>query len=149
MATVGYNEDTDLTAYATARGVTLSGDPAVLLTRALDWLELQPFSGAKTDHLQALQWPRTGVAGVADDEVPDNIKTAQLVAAMIYDAGGDPLAAIGPRVTQETVFGAVSVSYSDNGPLTTLYPQLQMLLRGLVGGNSSVSSANQFVVGRA
>lgn len=136
---IGYVTEAELTTYATTRGATLTQPESVLLTKALDWLELQPFSGSKTDGTQPLQFPRNG-----DTEVPERIKTAQLVCAMIYDAGGDPLAAVGPRVTQETVFGAVSVSYSDSGPLTTYYPQLQALLRGFLGG----VGGNQFRVGR-
>jgi hypothetical protein len=138
---IGYNETTDLTAYATARGVTLTGNLSVLLTKALDWLELQPFSGSKTDPDQALEFPRDGAA-----TVPDKIKTAQLVAAMIYDAGGDPMAPLQPRVLSERVEGAVAVTYSENGPLSTLYPQLTALLRGYLAGGSG---ANQFAVVRA
>lgn len=138
---IGYVTTEELESYAAARGVALELAPEVLLTRALDWLDLQPFSGRKTDPNQELQFPRNG-----SNSIPVNIKTAQLVAAMIYDSGGDPLAAIGPRVTQETVYGAVSVSYSDSGPLTTLYPQLIALLRGFVG---SYGSGGQFRVSRA
>ena len=127
---IGYVTTAELTAYAEARGVTLEQNESALLTRALDWLELQPFAGSKTDPDQPLEWPRVGVPVVASSTVPAKIKTAQLVCALIYNEGGDPLAAIGPRVTQETVVGAVSVSYSDNGPLTTLYPQLTALLKG-------------------
>lgn len=138
---IGYNDDDDLTAYAAARGVQLVTDPDVLLTKALDWLELQPFSGEKTDPEQALEFPRNG-----DTEVPTKIKTAQLVAAMIYADGGDPLAAITPKVTEETVFGAVSVKYADGGSSVTLYPQLSALLAPYLknGGGSS-----QFQVSRA
>lgn len=125
---IGYNTEQQLTDYATARGITLTGTASVLLTRALDWLELRPFTGSKTDPEQALEFPRNG-----SEDVPEKIKTAQLVAALIYDSGGDPMAAIGPRVTQETVFGAVSVSYSDTGNQSTLYPQLSALLRDFVG----------------
>jgi len=149
MAIVGYNDTADLTAYAAARGIALTEDEAVLLTRSLDWLELQPFSGAKTDPLQALEWPRTGITGVADDVVPDKIKTAQIVCALIYNSGGDPLAAIEPFITQESVAGAVSVSYSDKGPVSPIYTQLNLLLRDYVGGNNSGSGSNQFAVGRA
>jgi len=149
MAIVGYNDTADLTAYAAARGITLTATEDVLLTRSLDWLELQPFSGAKTDPLQPIEWPRTGITGVADDVVPDKIKTAQLVCALIYNSGGDPLAAIEPFVTQESVAGAVSVSYSDKGVMSPIYTQLNMLLRDYVGGNDSGSGANQFLVARA
>ena len=115
-----YATDAELIAYAAARGVTITAlESPVLLTKAGDWLQVQPIT--------------------VPDPVPDQIKQAQMVCAMIYQTGGDPLAAITPRVTQETVFGAVSVSYSDSGPSTPLYPQLAALIRpyltaGSMGG---------------
>lgn len=112
-----YATDAELIAYAAARGVTITAlEAPILLTKAGDWLQIQPIT--------------------VPDPVPDQIKQAQMVCAMIYHAGGDPLAAITPRVTQETVFGAVSVSYSDSGPSTPLYPQLAALIRPyLTAGN--------------
>ena len=117
-----YATDAELIAYAAARGVTIAAlEAPILLTKAGDWLQIQPIT--------------------VPDPVPDQIKQAQMVCAMIYHAGGDPLAAITPRVTQETVFGAVSVSYSDSGPSTPLYPQLAALIRpyltaGSMGGSN-------------
>lgn len=125
---IGYNEAADLTAYATARGITLTGDPSILLTQALDWLELQPFSGEKTDPSQELEFPRNG-----DTEVPAKIKTAQLVAAVLIDSGEDLMAPQGQRVLAESVAGAVSVEYSDTGRQSTYYPQLSALLRPFLG----------------
>ena len=123
-----YATEAELIAYAAARGVTIAAlEAPILLTKAGDWLQVQPIT--------------------VPDPVPDQIKQAQMVCAMIYHAGGDPLAAITPRVTQETVFGAVSVSYSDSGPSTPLYPQLAALIRpyltaGSMGGaNFRVSRA--------
>lgn len=142
---IGYTDEAALTAYAAARGVTLTSDAAVLLTKALDYIELQSFAGEKTDPDQVLEWPRTGVTGVADDAVPQKIVTAQLVCALIYDSGGDPMAPIGPRVTQETVVGAVSVSYSDSGPISQIYTQLNALLAPYLSG----VGGTQFKVGRA
>ena len=115
-----YATDAELIAYAAARGVTIAAlEAPILLTKAGDWLQIQPIT--------------------VPNPVPDKIKQAQMVCAMIYRAGGDPLAAITPRVTQETVFGAVSVSYSDSGPSAPLYPQLAALIRpyltaGSMGG---------------
>ena len=107
---IGYIDTGELIAYAAARGVVITAQQEpILLTKAFDWLQIQPVT--------------------VPDPVPDQIKQAQMVCAMIYHAGGDPLAAITPRVTQETVFGAVSVSYSDSGPSTPLYPQLYALIR--------------------
>ena len=105
---IGYVDTGELIAYAAARGVTITAiEEPILLTKAFDWLQIQPIT--------------------VPDPVPDQIRQAQMVCAMIYHAGGDPLAAITPRVTQETVFGAVS--YSDSGPSTPLYPQLAALIR--------------------
>lgn len=115
-----YATEAELIAYAAARGVTITAlEAPILLTKGGDWLQVQPIT--------------------VPDPVPDQIKQAQMVCAMIYHAGGDPLAAITPRVTQETVFGAVSVSYSDSGPSAPLYPQLAALIRpyltaGSMGG---------------
>ena len=124
MAIIGYNEETDLTAYAAARDITLARPVAVTLQLALDYLETRTYKYDKTDPEQPLEFPRNG-----DTVVPAKIKEAQLVAAVIYDGGGDPMGAINPRVTQETVVGAVSVSYSDKGNQTIIYPQLNALLR--------------------
>ena len=138
---IGYNETSDLTSYATARGITLISDPSILLTKALDWLELRPFKGEKTDEDQTLEFPRDG-----ETTVPEKIKTAQLVAAVIYDQGGDPMKPIGKRVLSQSVDGAVSRTFSDKGPDNPIYVQLNDLLRGfLVGGGG----ANQISVVRA
>ena len=50
--TVGYTTDDEYQEYATARGYIISGNAIVQLQLALDWLELQPFKGEKTDPLQ-------------------------------------------------------------------------------------------------
>ena len=131
MATVGYVTEDELTAYATARGITISGNKAVLLQKALDWLELQPFSGVKYDEDQDLEFPRDD-----DDEVPDKIKTAQMVCALIYDAGGDPLAAISKKVIREKV-DVLEVQYSESSSSNDLYPQLSLLLAPYLTGGGS------------
>ncbi len=134
-----YASEADLTAYADDRGIILSGLKSELLLNAMDWLELRPFKGNKADPDQPLEFPRNDAT-----IVPAKIKTAQMVAALIYDAGGNPMAAIGPRVTQESVAGAVSVSYSSTGNQSTLYPQLSALLRDFVGN----AGGSSFEVGR-
>ena len=130
---IGYATELELEEYATARGKALSQDAAVLLTLSLDYLELQNYLGEKTDPSQALEFPRNG-----DTVVPDRIKTAQLVAAMLYSDGEDLLAPMGQRVTSETVVGAVSVTYSDSGNQTAVYGQLDALLKPYVSGAGSM-----------
>ena len=114
-----YATEQELIDFAAARDITLAGDPGVLLTKAGDWLEVQPI--------------------VVPDPVPDAIKKAQMVAAILIDSGEDLMAPQGQRVLSESVAGAVSVTYSDNGRQATFYPQLFALLRpfmiGAGGGN--------------
>lgn len=115
-----YATEQELIDYAAARAVTLTGDPGVLLTKAGDWLEVQPIA-------------------FTDDPVPEAIKKAQMVAAILIDGGEDLLAPQGQRVLSESVAGAVSVTYSDNGRQATFYPQLFALLKPfMVGGGGSV-----------
>ena len=126
MTTIGYTTDDEYSAYAIARGYVLSGDSLVQLQLALDWLELQPFKGSKTDEDQVLEWPRDG-----DTVVPDKIVQAQLEAALVYNAGGNLMASIGKMVTEKTV-GPLTTKYAEGGPQTIMYPKLSMLLRGYV-----------------
>jgi hypothetical protein len=131
MADIGYVSEDELEAYATARGITISGNKAVLLQKALDWLELQPFSGVKYDEDQELEFPRDD-----DDEVPDKIKTAQMVCALIYDGGGDPLQAISKKVIREKV-DVLEVQYSEGSSGNDLYPHLSLLLAPYLTGGGS------------
>jgi hypothetical protein len=135
MALIGYVDTADFTAYATARGITLSLSESVTLTLALDYIEAQTYKGDKTDSEQALEFPRDG-----DTEVPQGIKNAQMEAALIYDKGGDPIGDVGQRVTQETVVGAVSVSYSDTGNQSTIYRKLNATLAPFLASGGYGSS---------
>jgi hypothetical protein len=129
---MGYATDIELLAYAAAREITLVGTPDTILIKGLDWLELQPFSGTKTDPLQVLEFPRNG-----ETVVPANIKTAQMVAAILVDTGEDLMAPLSQRVLSESVAGAVSVTYSDTGRQSTYYPQLAYLLRPYLGSTGA------------
>ena len=124
--TVGYTTDDEYSAYAISRGYVLSGDSLVQLQLGLDWLELQPFKGEKTDPLQVLEWPRDG-----NTEIPDKIVQAQLEAALVYNSGGNLMASIGKMVTEKTV-GPLTTKYAEGGPQTITYPKLSMFLRGYV-----------------
>ena len=139
MAIIGYNDTTDLTAYAAARNVTLNQSESVLLTKALDYIEIQKYSGTKTDPEQALQFPRDG-----ETEVPEQIKKAQLVCAMIYNDGNDPLGSIGQRVLKEKV-DVVEIEYSDKGNQSNFYPFLNALLADFL----AYGSGSNFAVSRA
>ena len=127
---IGYANVNDLINYAAERGITLQTDAAFLLRRALDWLELQRYSGSKTDPEQALQFPRNGAT-----TVPQDVVTAQLMAAIEYNSGNDLLAPIAPRTVREKA-GPVEFQYSDKGNQVTLFPHLNALLADYLSTNA-------------
>lgn len=103
-----YATEQELSDYAAARGITLQKEPAVLLTLSQDYLDAQRLT--------------------VPDPVPDDLVRANIVGAILIDQGNNLLAPIGQRVLSESVDGAVSVSYSDQGRSTTAYPQLEALI---------------------
>lgn len=112
-----YNNETDLTDYATARGVTLQTDPYVLLVKSSDWLETQAFKGIKADPTQINQFPRKNIfidgVEVDSDTVPLPIKKAELQMALEIDAGSDPYSTLKPdRVVSQEV-ASLKQTFSD------------------------------------
>lgn len=147
MALIGYVEDTDFTAWAAARGITLTGTATVLLTRALDYVELQKYKGHRTDAAQVLSWPRSGVyidgIAVAADTIPALVKEMQMRVAADMDAGIDPLAIQEQQVKAERVEGAVSVEYMDGSYAPSRSSQVSLIL-----GKLSTGGSNQIEVRR-
>ena len=88
-----YASEAELAAYASARGITVTGTPSVLLTKAMDYLATLEASwqGERTSPSQPLAWPRTGVyvygTALADDAIPQSLKDAQCRLALDVDAG--------------------------------------------------------------
>lgn len=88
-----YVEAAELTAYATARGITITGSPDVILLLAMDYLATieNQWHGERTSPTQPLAWPRTGVyvygTALADDAIPQSLKDAQCRLALDVDAG--------------------------------------------------------------
>ena len=148
MAVIGYVDDADFTAWATARGITLTGTASVLLTRALDFVELQQYKGIRTDPAQALSWPRTGVYidGVEQSAttVPALVKELQMRVAVDMDAGADPLKVKAQQVKSKRVEGAVSVEYMDGSYAPDRSSQVSLLLAKL----TAAGGGNQFQVVR-
>lgn len=132
-----YATEAELTAYATARAITLAGAPEVLLIKAMDYLDTleDRWQGERTDPLQPLAWPRAGVfvrgVEVPDDAIPDAVVKAQIMLAVQADKM-DLLPVIGANqsgaVTGKSV-GDVSVSYAEGSKnQAPLFPAVATLL---------------------
>lgn len=157
MATVGYVTTEELTAYATARGITLTGDLSVLLTKSLDYIETRSYIGTKTDSTQTLQWPRVlcgtsnyyplnmfpqnyqtlGVCGYDSATVPTEIKNAQMIGAILIDGGNDLQPTIGQSVKREKV-DVIEVEYQDGSTTgSNQFYALNDILRPFLSGGTT------------
>lgn len=147
---MAYGTDSGLQAYASDRGLTITGTPSHLLNRAHDYLEALDFIGQKNQDDQANQWPRkyAYVDGVLLDEdtVPQAIIDAEYTIALAIDAGNDPAAVITPAIKAERV-DVLSIEYQDGQGNRSYDPMIGLKLRKYIRPSSA--SANVMQVGRA
>lgn len=96
-----YATEAELGAYASARGITVTGSQSVILTLAMDFLATleDQWQGVRTSASQPLAWPRTGVyvygTALADDAIPQSLKDAQCRLALDVDSGVALLPTVG------------------------------------------------------
>lgn len=145
-----YVTSAEIETYADARGVTLTADPEILATKAMDYIEAQAYIGVKVSSTQALQWPRTGayVDGfeITNTTIPNELKTAQMATALSIDAGADPLSAVTRGVKMQQV-GDLKVEYDENGAAITISRTINAALSKLLGSGAS-GGLSQFSVNR-
>jgi len=143
-----YVTEAELTAYAIARGTSLTGDPEELLIKAMDYLESLEFKGITIDKDQPLQWPRYQVMldgwWVDTDEIPQLLKDSQCEVAIAIDDDQDPLENIARVKMKETV-GPISVEYAQ-GQATTIVRKINNKLKKLL--KNSGTGGISFIVDR-
>lgn len=140
---IGYTTEAALTAYAAARGVTIKGAPAALLTRALDYLESLNYAGKRTEDDQPLKWPRTGVRidGVLLDSesVPPQILAAQHAVALSIDDGFDPLSPV-KRAVKRKKADVVEIEYQEGAAPVDYSRSINAALAGLLSDGGGALS---------
>ena len=144
-----YVSEAELTAYATARGITLTGDEEELLVRAMDYIESLNYKGMKFSDEQPLQWPRSGVIvdgyAVSASSIPQILKNGLMQTAMAIDNGEDPLADL-PRSVQSETVGPISVTYSSGASSVPIVRKINAQLYKLLESGGLYGSS--FVVDR-
>ncbi len=126
-----YVSTTDFTAYATARGVTLTSGAETLLVQAMDYIESLSYIGMKSTATQPLQWPRTNVYIdgylFADDDIPQELINAQMQVAMAIDVGNGPLVTVARSTKRERV-GELEVEYMAGASSTPIVRSINAML---------------------
>lgn len=135
-----YISETDFEAYASDRGITLTGDTNNLLIQAMDYIEAQPFKGYKNTEAQALQWPRGNVTidgfYIDTTEIPQLLKDALCETAMGVDVGNNPLATE-DRATKREKVGDIEVEYMDGARNSTYLKAAESKLSKLLKAGSN------------
>lgn len=111
MARLLYVTSTELREYAADRGVTLSGDDAlVLLNKAQDYIDTT-YSFCGTRVYETSAFPRNGLDGYDNSTIPCAVKQATLYAAMQIQIGTPFMEGrlADPQVKKVTI-GATSIS---------------------------------------
>ncbi len=133
-----YVTTAELQTYADNRNITLSGDLSELLIQAMDFIESLSFIGIKKTKEQDLQWPRCYVRidgyCFSNDEIPQELKKAELAVAVSIDQGNGPLSVI-ERTTKSETVGPISVTYMDSSAATNIDRNIYVNLRKLINGS--------------
>lgn len=136
-----YVSEADLTAYSTARGITLTGATETLLIQSMDYIESQNYLGVKLTQDQSLQWPRSGVYIDGyynpNDNIPTELKDAEMAAAVAIDQGNSPQAVIERGVKKEKV-DVIETEYMDNAVSNPIDPKITAMLKKLLAGGGSI-----------
>lgn len=117
-----YASAVELTTYADARGIILTGNPEQLLLSAMDVLESKQYKSEPINSTQSTLFPRMGVA------IPRAIKQSQLMLAVAADTN-DLLSATTEQVAKREKVAEIEVEYFENNGVRS---KLLMLVDGLL-----------------
>lgn len=142
-----YNTNQELSDYAAARGITLTGNLSVLLQLAHDFIEVQSYRGQRADTEQTESFPRSGLivdgVQIKNDVIPAQIKAAECEAAIVIDGGNDLLPVLESQVKREKV-DVIEIEYQDAARSQNYYQKVMRLLNPFLA-----SSGNSVSVTRA
>ena len=145
-----YVSESDLTAYASDRGLTLTAATDVLLIKAMDYIESLSFIGTKFSEGQSLQWPRSNVYidgfYFVPTIIPPALQTGQIATALAIDSDNSPLATVGRSTKREKV-DVIEVEYMSSAAAQPIVKTINAAMRKiLVSGGSGTTT---FEVNRA
>ena len=138
-----YVTTAELDTFADERGVSINAsEKEDLLIKAMDYLESLNYKGVKINSTQPLEWPRSSVIideiyWVDADEIPQELKNAQMQIALSIDGGYSPHR-INPRRVKRRKVDELEIEYADGTGSLATDPKLNIWLRKLVRGGLGV-----------
>lgn len=144
-----YVTTAELTAYATARGITLVADEEQLLIQAMDYIESLSYKGVKITQLQNLQWPRANVYFDGyyfyTDQIPQELKNGQMATAIAIDQGYNPLDTQTQNIKRKRV-DVLEIEYMDGSSSSPIVKSISSSLWKLLqsaGNGGNVLNVNK------
>lgn len=114
------------------------------LVSAARLLDRQVWPGDKEESDQLTAWPRTGVSGVEDGEIPQQLIDANaLLAKFIHEGSSVETSSSTANNVRRQAAGSVSIEYFYPTSGTRLPLPVSELLAGLLGGSGSIISPAQ------
>lgn len=134
-----YVSESELTTYASDRGITLSDSESVLIIKAMDYLNTLRYKGERVADDQSLPWPREGVyvdgVEIEKDEIPQRLKDAEMALALQIDSGNDPDSTLSQEVKREKA-DVVEVEYQDGTSSAPVLRKVNNIIEPLVVAGS-------------
>jgi len=140
-----YASEAELSAFATARNVTLSTDYTAeqLLIIAMDYVESLKYKGVKFTSAQGLQWPRSDVYidsyYNSASNIPTELKNGLMQVALAIDVGNNPQQ-VSPRKTVMEKVGDLQVQYADGSSSVVIDHKIMSFLYKLLDGGGPGSA---------
>lgn len=153
--------ESDLTAYASARGVDLAGENlSILLVKAMDYLILREseLQGTRSEKDQALPFPRTGLTILCQAQtgsvIPVQAKQAQMQTALEVFAKKDVSPSVMSAPVEREKVDIIERKFMtprqmsnrpDGSIFTPIMPKVEALLYPLLRGNECPGGAGQLL----
>ncbi len=151
-----------LSADVTAWGTATTDEKNRALVSAAQRLDRERFLGARSNDDQAMQWPRTGVRKpdtyintyavgfpfrittdyFTDEEIPDQVKRAQVELAVYLNNNTDGISLSGLEDYKSVSIGSISVTTNTTGAVGAdkIPPMVERYLTGLrLGGPGNIA----------
>lgn len=128
-----------ITAFATARGITLTTDATLLAVESMDYIESLLYKGLKRTMTQALQFPRLSlfIDGYLypSSQIPQQLLDGQCWTAIAIDQGTDFLQDAQRRTSMEKV-GSIEVQYAKGAAANVYNRHINAAMWKILDGGS-------------
>lgn len=148
VGTNSYASVADADTYHADRGNSLWADQQTAskeaaLIKATDYIDQEygsRFIGYQVSDTQPLEWPRSDISNIAENEIPISLKQATYQLALESLEGDlNPILPRGGEIKREKV-DVLETEYMENAPIMSKRPAIDGLLRKIIRGSNAINA---------